>query len=78
MWSDSTGHWWHILRLTSSFGSAGRTVNERHWLCPSALLGALHTPVLSPPQPNARIDSQAACSLCQHCSSICRFDTLQD
>ena len=32
------------LSLTSSFGSAGRTVKARHWLCPSALLGALRKP----------------------------------
>ena len=46
-----TRHGLHILRLTSSFGSAGKTVNERHWLCPSALLGILHVQVTSVPQP---------------------------
>ena len=31
-----------VLRRTSSLGNAGKTVKERHWLCPSALLGTLH------------------------------------
>ena len=64
VWSDFTGRWRRILRLTSSFGSAGKTVNERHWLCPSALLGTLHALEVRTLQPNAPSDRQAACSLC--------------
>lgn len=41
--------------LTSSFGSAGSTVNERHWLCLSTLLGALHIQATSHITPGVRL-----------------------